>query len=212
VRQTRRIFRCCNSQQHLLDPGGSPGSSAAPCRTGTSAPAGTSRDPPCAACPAPPGPPARPARRTPPRTPREATRPPGRHRRAPSWQTADQRSPQSSAPFPSTCVGPIPANPGKSPPPVPTDQMRNQPATDRSDEKPRVPAPRRAASQHQLSGRGSPITSSRPRGLAKSRKRTIWPSRMRRIWMDVAANDWPVVVTVPFVRISTITTSGSQVW
>jgi hypothetical protein len=30
--------------------------------------------------------------------------------------------------------------------------------------------------------------------------------------MDVAANDWPVVVRVPFVRISTITTSGSWVW
>ena len=65
---------------------------------------------------------------------------------------------------------------------------------------------------HQLSGRGSLITYSRTRGLAKSRKRTIWPSRMRRIWMDVAANDWPVVVRVPFVRISTITTSGSWVW
>ncbi len=65
---------------------------------------------------------------------------------------------------------------------------------------------------HQLSGRGSPITSSRPRESAKSRKSTIWPSRIRRIWMDVAANDRPVVVRVPFVRSSTITTSGSWVW
>jgi hypothetical protein len=30
--------------------------------------------------------------------------------------------------------------------------------------------------------------------------------------MDVAVNDRPVVVTVAFVRISTITTSGSRVW
>jgi hypothetical protein len=29
--------------------------------------------------------------------------------------------------------------------------------------------------------------------------------------MDVAVNDRPVVVTVPFVRVSTITTSGSWV-
>lgn len=65
---------------------------------------------------------------------------------------------------------------------------------------------------HQLSGRGSLMTSSRTRESAKSRKSTIWPSRMRRIWMDVAANDRPVVVRVPFVRISTITTSASWVW
>ena len=30
--------------------------------------------------------------------------------------------------------------------------------------------------------------------------------------MDVTVNDRPVVVRVPFVRISTITTSGSWVW
>ena len=30
--------------------------------------------------------------------------------------------------------------------------------------------------------------------------------------MDVAATGWPVVVTVAFARISTITTSGSGVW
>ena len=40
----------------------------------------------------------------------------------------------------------------------------------------------------------------------------MWPSLIRRIWMDVVVNDRPVVVTVPFVRTSAITTSGSWVW
>ena len=32
------------------------------------------------------------------------------------------------------------------------------------------------------------------------------------IWTDVVVNGRPVVVTVPFARISVITTSGSWVW
>jgi transposase-like protein len=70
----------------------------------------------------------------------------------------------------------------------------------------------RPADPPQLSGGGSPVTCSRSRGSAKSRKSTIWPSRIRRTWMDDAVSGRPVVVTVAFARISTITTSGSWAW
>jgi hypothetical protein len=70
-------------------------------------------------------------------------------------------------------------------------------------------APHLARWRRQPPDRGSPSTSSRPRESAKSRKSAIWPSRIRSTWMDVATNDRPVAVRVPFVRISTTTTSGS---
>jgi hypothetical protein len=64
----------------------------------------------------------------------------------------------------------------------------------------------------QLSRPSTVDISSKPRGSAKSRTSTIWPSRIRRTWMDIAVNDWLVVVMVALALISTTTTSRSWAW
>ena len=121
----------------------SPGSSAVPCRTGTTAPEGTTRGPPQQ-------PPQARQDLPPARLGVLDLEPPGLpHARKPGLARVPPRSQQvsrhPSSPFHNRTRRLNPGHPDGTLPPLPTGRLRNQPQADTSDEKSLAAAPRTSA-------------------------------------------------------------------